>query len=301
MILNELKRSYTNAEKKTVVIPMAAGDEILSFVGRALQDTARFILIGNKADITSHLESSGADMSLVTIHHCEHESDAALLAASAAAEGRAQVLMKGLLQTSTFIRAVLDKSLKLFPEGNVLSHAAVFQNDGYHKPFILSDAAINISPTAEEKLKILQNAVVFAHRLGIERPKAALIAPVEKVSEKIQSTVDAEKIKTMISEAGVSSPLKRAEVDGPFGLDVALSAKAAQIKGIQSTTAGDADIILLPQLDAGNVCYKSFTLFSRCSTGALVCGAGVPIVLTSRADSEEVKMLSLLLALDTAV
>ncbi len=301
MILDSLKRKYRDTEKKTVVIPMAEGGEILGFVIKALKDTARFILIGNKGSISRYLEKNKADPSLVNIIDCRDESEAAFHAATAAAEGKAQVLMKGLLQTSTFVRAVLDKSLQLFPEGNILSHAAVFENKGYHKPFILTDAAINISPGAEEKLKILRNAVVFAHRLGIERPKAAFAAPVEKVSEKIQSTVDAERMKTMIAEAGVGSPLKRMDADGPFGLDIAMNKKAAEIKGIQSSVAGDADIILLPNLDSGNVFYKSLTLFTPCRTGALVCGTKVPIVLTSRADSEEVKMLSLLLALETTV
>jgi phosphate butyryltransferase len=174
---------------------------------------------------------------------------------------------------------------------------AVVDPPRYHKLLVITDAAINVQPNVEEKLELVKNAVAVAERIGIPRPKVACIAPVEKVTEKVPSTVDAARLVELCS-AG-PEPVA-AVVEGPFGLDVAISAEAAAVKGISGAVVGDADILLVPGIDAGNVLYKSISLLAGGTMSGMAAGALVPIVLTSRADTEESKYLSLLLALATA-
>ena len=176
--------------------------------------------------------------------------------------------------------------------GSLVSHIAVFEVPTYHKPLFITDAALNITPSVAAKKCILKNAVNYAVSLGIEHPKVACVAAVEKVNPMMISTTDADALK----QAAIAGEFGSAIVDGPYGLDVAISKEAAETKGVKGPVAGDADILLMPDLDAANVLYKSLSNFTDCLIGCSIAGAKVPIVLTSRADTEETRLLSLALA-----
>lgn len=199
--------------------------------------------------------------------------------------------MKGLIDTSIIMKQVLDKEIGL-RTGSIISHMAVFDVDTYHKLLFVTDAAMNISPDLNQKKDILINAVDLAHSMGIDKPKVAVIAAKEKVSTKMEATVHAEELANM----NRNGEIKGCIVDGPLALDNAISKKAAETKGIESEVAGDADILLMPYIEAGNVLYKSLTYFANSKNAGIILGAKAPIVLTSRADSEETKLYSIVLS-----
>jgi len=205
--------------------------------------------------------------------------------------GKADILMKGLVDTAIILKAVLDKEIGL-RTGNILSHAAVFESDRYHKLFIITDAAMNIAPSASEKKQIIENTLPLCRSLNIENPKVAVICAKEKVSPKMQATVDAEILVNM----NKNGEIKGCMVEGPFGLDNAISREAAALKGVKGEVAGDADILLMPNIEAGNVMYKTLTYLADSKNAGIILGAKAPIILTSRADSDEAKLYSILLA-----
>ncbi|OVE78122.1 hypothetical protein BVX99_00605 [bacterium F16] len=277
----------------TVVIPMAADPDIIGAIGEAVKrHLARFILIGNKNAICALADQYGEDISGSEFVEETDGGQACTLAAQLVHSGRAQVLMKGLVHTATFSKAFLNREFGLVEATSLVSHIAVFELPSYHKPLLITDAALNITPSVAAKKCILTNAVKYAVSLGIDQPKVACIAAVEKVNPRIISTTDAAALKTA-GEAGEFAP---AIVDGPYGLDVAISKDAAETKGVHNPVAGDADILLMPALDAANVLYKTLSNFTDCRIGCSIAGAKVPIVLTSRADTEETRLLSLALA-----
>ena len=199
--------------------------------------------------------------------------------------------MKGLVDTSIIMKQVLDKEIGL-RTGKVISHVAVFNVDTYHKVFMVTDAAMNIAPDLNQKKEIIENAVVLAKALEIEKPKVAIIAAKEKVSPKMEATVHAKELAEMNQRGEILDCI----VDGPFALDNAVSKESARVKGIESEVAGDADILLVPDIDAGNVLYKSLTFLGNAKSAGLIIGTKSPIVLTSRADNDEAKLNSIALA-----
>ncbi|MFP4382725.1 MAG: phosphate acyltransferase [Spirochaetia bacterium] len=283
-----LKERSPTENRKRVVIPGVRGEEIFRFL-IAAEALADFILVGSTEEIQRGLgQREDAGFEVIS---AEDDEDACRIAGNELAAGNADLLMKGLIQTSSFTRILLNKERGFTKHGSLLSHLSLFSLPAYHKPLFLTDAAINIAPGEEEKARILGNALEGLKKLGINQPKAALIAPVEKVSEKIPSTVHAACLKKRF--AGRDDVL----VDGPFGLDAALSRDAAAVKGISGPVCGDPDLLLMPGLDAGNVLYKAFSLIGDADPAGVVLGASVPAVLTSRSDSVESKLLSLALAL----
>jgi len=283
----------TNDTPKTVVVPMANDSDVIRCIAHAMEmKIANFILIGEEKKIKAIAKENSVDVSTAQFIHETEEQPACQKAASLVADGIAQILMKGLVQTSTFSKAFLNKEFKLVPQGQLISHIALFEIPTYHKLLIVTDAALNIAPDLEGKAKILNNALDFASKLNIAQPKVACIAAVEKVKPKIQSTIDADALKQMNKQG----KFKDAIVDGPFALDVAVSQKAAKIKGITSSVAGNPDILLMPGLDAANVLYKCLTKLSNARAASVIAGLKAPVVLTSRADAEESKLLSLALA-----
>ena len=205
--------------------------------------------------------------------------------------GDADILMKGGCSTATLLKAVLHKEWGL-RKGELLSHFALLEIPSYHKLLGVTDVAINISPGLEDKVRILRNAVDFMNGLGWGCPKVALIAAVEVVNEKMQATVDAAAIKDMAQRELFWQCL----VDGPMALDNAISRESALLKGISSAISGDPDLLLMPNIESGNVFYKAMTYLGSASVASVVLGASVPIVLTSRSDSEDSKLNSILLA-----
>ena len=206
-------------------------------------------------------------------------------------QGEASILMKGLVSTAPLLKAVLDKD-KGLKKNELLSHAAIFEVPTYHKLIAVTDAAMNLQPDLEDKARIIENAVELFHRIGIMEPKVGILGPIETVNPKIPSTVDAQKLKEM----NLDGRIKGCQVYGPLAMDNAVSREAALLKGISSEVAGDADILLAPDLDAGNILYKTLIFLANSISAAVVMGASAPIVLTSRADSEQSKLMSIALA-----
>lgn len=219
-------------------------------------------------------------------------SQAGMEAVKSIRNGRAHILMKGNIPTKTLLQSVLNKEYGL-RTSTVLSHVAVFEIPTQDRLILLTDAAMNIEPDLKQKSGIIQNAVQVAHQLNIEHPKAAALAPVEVVNEAIPSTIDA----ALLTQMATRNQIKGCEVEGPLAFDAAVSKVAARHKGLNSNVAGEADILLVPTLEVGNALYKSFVYFANAKVASIISGAKVPIVLTSRSDSSESKMYSLLLAL----
>jgi phosphate butyryltransferase len=206
-------------------------------------------------------------------------------------QGEASILMKGRVSTAPLLKAVLDKERGL-RKNELLSHAAIFEVPSYHKLITITDAAMNLEPGLQEKAAIIENAVEMLHRIGLREPRVGVLAPIETVNPKIQSTVDARDLRDMNRDGRIKGCL----VDGPFAMDNAVSREAALQKGIQSEVAGDADILLAPDLNSGNILYKTLIFLAQSISAAVVMGASAPIVLTSRADAEQSKLMSIALA-----
>jgi phosphate butyryltransferase len=283
-----------------VTVAVAAADHAATLAAAAVASDlgiARFKLFGEERSIRDAAAEAGADTARFMLIPCANHEEAARQAAWAAASGEAQVLMKGAVHTSVFTKAFLDKAKGLVPPGGLISHIAAFLVPGYPKTLLLTDGGINISPDVEQKQTILLNAVTAAASLGIESPAAALIAPVEMVNPKIQSTVDAAELVSRHREKRIFGA---AAVEGPMALDVALSEEAARIKGVAGKVPGAADILLMPGLDAGNAVYKAFAFQPGALAAGIIAGLSVPVVLTSRSDNEMTRFLSLCMALAAA-
>ncbi|NLO59951.1 MAG: phosphate butyryltransferase [Spirochaetales bacterium] len=257
------------------------------------QDVA-FVLYGDSHRTQDILDTHDIDAAYWTIVHTNDDICSCDLASTDASNGYIDVLMKGSVRTSDFIKAILDKKKELIPAGALLSHVAKIELPWYHKPLYLTDAAISIKPDLDKKVSILENALNLARSSGIPIPKVALICPVEMVNPGIVSTTDAAQIVFLHNSTG---RLGKAIVEGPFALDVALSKKAALVKHIQGDVPGDADILLLPDLDSANATLKAFILTPGVHYGGVVVGSKVPVVLTSRSDSADNRLRSMMLAL----
>lgn len=287
-------------EKKIplVAVPMANNEEIIRCIAAVSRDgIAEFLLIGNQEQFERTAARCGVSVKGARFAAEEDPVAACALAARLASAGEVDILMKGLVQTADFTRAILNREHGLVDPGRLISHVAVFEVPRYHKLLLLSDAAINVAPGIEQKIEILCNAVGVARSLGIVKPKIACVAPVEKESPRIQSTVDATAIVRKYRDGELTERLGEVEIAGPLGFDLAVSTEAAEIKCIADPVAGEADIVLMPNLEAGNALYKSLTVFAGAKVAGVIAGARVPVVLTSRADSEQSKELSVLLAI----
>ena len=253
---------------------------------------ARPLLIGPREQILRAAEAAAVDASDFEIVDTEVAPAAAALRATALARaGVLQALMKGSLHTDELMSAVVDKATGLRGERRI-SHAFVFDLPRYHKLLALADCVVNIAPNLATKRDILGNAVELLQSLGVARPKVGIVAAVETVNPAIAATLDAQALVQMARD----SAWPGAVVEGPFGFDNAFSAAAAQTKKIDSLVAGDADLMLMPDLNAGNMLYKSFNYVGGGDCAGLVLGARVPIVLTSRADSLVARVASVALA-----
>ncbi|HPG85526.1 MAG TPA: bifunctional enoyl-CoA hydratase/phosphate acetyltransferase [Spirochaetales bacterium] len=250
------------------------------------------VLIGDLEAIRSIAAELGADLSGLRLIEEKDYARAAAAAVALVRSGEADVLMKGVLDTSILLKAALNKEVGL-NAGRLTSHVAVIESPHYHKLFIVTDAAINIAPDLQGKLDIVANAVAVSRSIGVELPKVAMLAAVEKVNpEKMPCTADA----ALITQMNRRGQVKGCVVDGPLALDNAISAESARIKKIVSDVAGDADVLVVPDIEAGNVLYKALLDLGGAKGAGIVAGAAKPIVLTSRADSRETKLASIALA-----
>lgn len=253
------------------------------------QGISNFILIGNEANTKKILQNINQNLNFDIINETKEE-EACKIAVSLAKDGKATAIMKGICETSTIMRSVLNKDYGIIKSKN-LSHLAAFEvkENVYHKLIFLTDAAINISPNISDKKEIIRNSVSFLHKLGIPSPKVALLAAKEKVDKKMPITLEYEQI---VKEHLLNN-YKDCEIYGPLALDNAINKNAANIKGITNSVAGDADILLCPNIEAGNILYKSLAFLAEAKTCGIVLGAQVPLVLTSRADTAQTKLLSI--------
>lgn len=275
------------AAKKTVAVAAAHDREVLECAAEARREQlADFILIGKTDRIKEILTSLGENADRWKIVEEADDAKAALKAVELASEKKADALMKGLLHTSVFLRALFSKEYGLVPPKALVSQVTVSEYPSQNRLVLITDCAVNVTPSYAEKAQITANAVSLAHRLGIDCPKVACIAPVEVINEKMPETVDA----AMLSKANERGQIKGCVVDGPLALDNALSMEAAEAKSIKSPVAGHADILLMPNLCTGNALDKSLRYFAGLKTGSAVIGASVPVIMTSRSDSARNKL-----------
>jgi phosphate butyryltransferase len=298
MRLEHLVSQAKNQQVKPVIAVAEAGDqEVMESVFKAYKEgIAHFILFGNGDKISDWLKknTNGSTPGIEIVS--TDTASAAIGAVKAVHEEKADILMKGLVSTSVLLKAVLNKEFGL-RTGKVLSHVAAFEIKGFDRLIFVTDAAMNIDPDLHQKAQILQNAIDFVLQTGVEQPKAAVLAAVENVNPAMQATLDAASLTVMNLRKQITGGL----VEGPLALDNAISKEAAAHKGISGSVAGEADILLVPTIETGNVLYKSLIYFARAKVGAVICGAKAPIVLTSRADSSESKYLSIALAVKSVI
>ena len=245
------------------------------------------ILVGPSAKIKATAESAGIDIGGLEIVDVPHSHAAATRAVELVREGRVEILMKGSLHTDELMSAIVARDGGLRTSRRV-SHAFVMDVPAYHKVLVVTDAAINIAPALEEKADICRNAIDLVVALGLEEPKVAILAAVETVTTKMPATIDAAALCKM-AERG---QIKGGRLDGPLAFDNAISKRAAETKGITSEVAGDPDILLAPDLEAGNILAKQLSFLAGADSAGLVLGARVPVILTSRADSVRSRIAS---------
>jgi phosphate butyryltransferase len=298
MKLEHLRKDLDKQESKTIAVAQADDTAVMEAVKKALSyDLGRFILYGNEQGIHDKIAKVGLTDSqeCLEVVHTATEKEAAEKAVRAVSEKRADVLMKGLLPTAALLKAVLNPEFGI-RTGKTLSHVAAFDLPDYEKLIFITDPGMNIHPDLNQKADIINNAVSVARALGTDLPKVAILAAVETVNPKMPATLDA----AVLTKMNQRGQIKHCVVDGPLALDNAISLEAAEHKGVISDVAGQADILLVPNIEVGNTLYKSLVYFAKAKVGAIVTGAMAPIVLTSRSDSPDNKLQSILLAVLTA-
>lgn len=287
-----LDRARSLGRKRIAVAAAQEHSALEAACAAAEHGVADPILIGDLGAVDRIAGELGLDVSRFQRIEEKDNGKAAARAVELVREGRADLLMKGILDTSVLLKAVLNKENGL-NAGRLTSHVAVMETQTYHKLLFVTDAAINIAPDIPGKIDIIANAVQVAHALGIPVPKVALLAAVEKVNwEKMPCTADA----AVLTQMNRRGQIKGCLVDGPLALDNAVSAERARIKGIVSEVAGDADIFVAPDIEAGNILYKCLLDLGQAKGAGIVVGAAKPVVLTSRADTADVKLASIALA-----
>ena len=290
--LKEINEAAIQRQAVKIAVAAAADLDVLTAVNDAkMAGIADAILVGDVAETKTLCQQQGIDPAL---YELENEPDPRLAARRAAAlvkQGQAQVMMKGLVGTADFMRAVLDKTEGL-GTGRLLSHVVAFEPAGYDRLMLLTDAAINIAPDLAQKVQIVENALQVSRALGNKETKVAMLAAVETVTASMKATEDA----AMIAKMSERGQIKGCRIDGPLALDNAVSLAAAHHKGIGGDVAGQADLLVVPNIEAGNVLYKALVYFANAPLAGIVVGAAAPVVLTSRADSPATKLNSIALA-----
>jgi phosphate acetyltransferase len=269
-----------------VVWPMSE----VALKGTVEAATARLIeptLIGDEAQMKALAAKTGADISAFPILHAESEEKAAELGVAMCRSGNAQAMMKGSLHTDELMKTAMARDTGLRTARRI-SHVFIMDTPAYARTLLITDAAINITPELEDKVHIVQNAIDLAHALGIPKPKVALLSAVETVNPKIKSTLDAAALCKMAERGQITGGI----LDGPLAFDTAVSVKAAKIKKLVSPVTGQADILVVPDLESGNMLAKQLEYLGGAQLAGIVLGARVPVILTSRADSAETRLTS---------
>ena len=277
---------------KTIAVAVAQDADVLSAVNAAKKyGIAEAILIGDKDEIIKASEECGIDIGSYEVIDIKDKTEASRKAVEMVSTGKADILMKGIVDTAIVLKAVLDENIGL-RTGNILSHAAVFEVPGFDRLFYVTDPAMILSPDLAQKKQIIENIIPVTNALGNYNPKVAVLAAIEKVNPKMQATVDAAELVKM-NETG---ELKGCVVGGPFALDNAISVEAAKHKGVTHPVAGYADVLLVPYIEVGNVLYKSMVYYAGAMVAGILLGAKAPVVMTSRSDSDAAKLNSIAIA-----
>lgn len=289
----DLISKVAECDMKTVSVAVAQDSAVLEAVKAAKErNIANAILVGDQDKISEVAKEINMDLSGYEIIHISDPAEAALKAVELVHDKKADILLKGLIDTKTFLRSVLNKEVGL-RTNKMMSHVCVFEISGIDHLLFLTDVAFNTYPNLEEKANIINNSVEIAIACGIETPKVAPVCAVEVVNPKMQPTVDADEL-TKMNERG---EIKNCIVHGPLSMDLAISEEAAKHKGgITNPVTGHADILLFPNIDAGNITYKSLVATANCKNGNILVGTSAPVILTSRSDGFEVKVNSIALA-----
>ncbi len=293
MILKSLDEliEIAKGNKKTIAVAVSDDESVLSAVVRARKHgIADFILCGKTEETSSILESVGGNTGDFEFVNCETDNEAAEKAAEIVTHKKADTVMKGRIKTGSLLKILLKNEYS-FKTGRTMCLVAVFQIPGFDRFLIISDPGMVLSPDINQKVEIINNCIPVARALGIETPKVGIVGAVEVVNPKMQATVDA----AIISKMAERGQIKGAIVDGPFALDNVVSIEAARHKGIVSPVAGNADVIIVPNIESGNILYKALVFLAKAQVATSIMGGSVPIILTSRADSEETKLKSIAL------
>ncbi len=276
---------------KTVSVACAQDRDVLKAVDNAKQNgIVEAILVGDQTKIEAIAKEENIDLSGYELIHIEDLAEASLKAVELVSSGKAHMVMKGLVDTGIILKAVLNKEVGL-RTGSVLSHVALFDVINYPRLLLVTDAAMNIAPDLQQKKQIIENSLQVARGLDIELPKVAVICAKEKVNPKMPATVDAGELVKMNENGELTGCI----VGGPFALDNAVSEEAAKLKGIDHPVAGKADVLMCPNIESGNILYKTLGFLANAKSAGVIVGAKAPIILTSRADSEETKLNSIAL------
>ena len=290
--LSELKQLLVDKPTRRLVLAAAQDQNSLSSVLMAARDGfIEPILVGDRDSIQRIASENDLDISGIRVVHEPDTEMSVEIAVRMVRSNQADILMKGKVGTSSLLKGVLNKEWGL-RSGSLLSHFAIFEVGAYHKLIAVTDVAMNIAPNLQEKIAIVNNSVACLNRLGIEMPKVAVLGAVEMVSENMQATLGA----ALLSKMNQREQIRHCIIDGPLAFDNAISLESATHKGIRSDVAGDTDLLLMPDIEVGNVLYKSLVFFAHAGVAAVILGATAPIVLTSRSDSDQAKYDSIVLA-----
>ena len=291
--LTQLLETVMQQPTKKMVVVNAIDHHSVEAAQKAVElKLVKATLTGDRSQIEKICDELTIDSGLFEIIHTDSEDEAAITAVKMVTEKKADFMMKGLISTDKYIRALLNKEFGMLPPKGVLSHVTVIENPNYHKLLIVSDVAVIPYPDLNQKVILCKYLIQTARVLGIEKPKLALIAPTEQVLPSITACSEA----ALIAKMADRGQIKGADIDGPMALDVAIDNESAKIKKITSSVAGDADCLLFPNIDAGNVFYKMNTKLCKAEQAAVVVGAKVPAILSSRGDSTQTKLNSIALA-----
>jgi phosphate butyryltransferase len=290
--MDDLKRLVEGGPRKKLVLAAAQDQHSLGAIIKAWKaNIIEPILVGDKEGIQNICASNNYDISGIRIIHEPNPEMSVETAVKLVSNKQGDILMKGKIGSSALLKCVLNKEWGL-RTGNLLSHFALFEVETYPKVIAVTDVAMNIAPTLQDKIAIVNNSVACLNRLGYKMPKVAVLGAVEMVNENMKATLDA----ALLSKMNQRDQIKNCIIDGPLAFDNAVSLESSQLKGIKSEVAGDTDLLLMPDIEVGNVLYKSLVFFAKAKVASIILGALVPIVLTSRSDSEQAKFDSILLA-----
>jgi phosphate butyryltransferase len=287
--------SMVKGKTNRIVVPGANNDEVLTAckMGVDHRIISGGILIGPKAQVQEMAAKVGLKLDIFEIVDKSDYAEMCNLAVDLVKAGKGDFLVKGLVDTKFYMKAILRKEVGAVAEGTVLSHFVLFELANYHKPFCVTDAAIMISPTLDQKAKILRNAVDMMRMLGVETPKVSVVCPVEKINPNIPSTLDADALVRM-NKAG---EIKNCVVEGPYDVYITFSKELGAEKGIKGVVPGETDIALFPNLDSANPVYKSLSFFGAgMKSATLLAGSNMPVILPSRTDTPMTKLHSIALA-----